>query len=100
MTAIALVQARTGASRLPGKVMLPLKGEPMAVRICQRAEAIPGVGQVVLCTTTEPADDVVIDMAFKAGVRAFRAPNPDVTAAHLESRLTSSRHTNRAPESF
>lgn len=94
---VAVVQARTGSSRLPGKVLLPLAGRPVlgwVVRAAQEA----GVDEVVVATSTAPCDDAVVDLARELGVRVVRGSELDVlsrfvlaaeqTAADAVVRLT------------
>lgn len=74
---VAVVQARTGSSRLPGKVLLPLGGRPVlgwVVRAAQEA----GVDEVVVATSTAPGDDVVADLAHELGVEVVRGSELDV----------------------
>src|SRR5262245_49768580 len=48
MKVVAIIQARMGSTRLPGKVMMNLCGKPMIQHVIQRAQAIRNVNQVVL----------------------------------------------------
>ena len=52
---IAVVQARLGSSRLPGKVLAEIAGRPMLAHVLERVRAIPGIDSVVLTT---PAADL------------------------------------------
>ncbi|HEX8659573.1 MAG TPA: hypothetical protein VF690_18675, partial [Hymenobacter sp.] len=49
---LTVVQARVGSSRLPGKVLLPLAGAPLLVRMVQRVQRARRAGTVVVATTT------------------------------------------------
>lgn len=57
----AIIQVRTGSTRLPGKVLERLGGEPALSHVIRRAKAIPGVTRVIVATTVEPDDDAVED---------------------------------------
>lgn len=50
MRIIAVVQARLGSTRLPGKVLAEIAGRPMLAHVLERARAIPGIDSVVLTT--------------------------------------------------
>lgn len=63
MTTVAIVQARTGSTRLPGKVLLPLLGEPMLTRVMRRAARADTLDAVVVATTTDPSDDPIVALA-------------------------------------
>jgi len=69
---LAVVQARLGSSRLPGKALLEIAGRPMLSLVLERARAIPGVDEVVLATTTRPDDDALAALARHDGVASVR----------------------------
>ncbi len=75
---IAIVQARLGSTRLPGKALLPLAGRPMLEHVLARAAAVPGVDAIVLATTVDPQDDALADFARSAGVPCVRGSVEDV----------------------
>jgi spore coat polysaccharide biosynthesis protein SpsF len=87
MTTLVVVQARSGSTRLPGKVHLPLAGEPLLVRLLERVTAATTPFDVVVATTTDPADDGIVDLARRAGVRAFRGHPTDLLDRHYRAAL-------------
>nr|WP_312230584.1 aldo/keto reductase [Pseudomonas sp.] len=69
-TSVAVVQARTSSSRLPGKVLLPLSGLPMSVLAALRAG---NTGRaVILATSCEQSDDALAEVAIQHGLRCYR----------------------------
>ncbi len=72
MNAIAIIQARMGSSRLPGKVLADIAGRPMLQRIVERVRATPGICEVVVATTTNQADDVLVDWCGINTVSVYR----------------------------
>jgi spore coat polysaccharide biosynthesis protein SpsF len=72
-----ILQARMGSRRLPGKVVADVAGRPM-LEWCLRRLIASGVGPVVLATTTDAADDPLVDLAGRLGVRSVRGPEDDV----------------------
>jgi spore coat polysaccharide biosynthesis protein SpsF len=80
-----VVQARTGSSRLPGKVLLPLAGVAMLARQIERiAAACRGrPAEIVVATTWEPADDPIVALCRRLGVRSFRGHPTDLLDRHL-----------------
>jgi len=56
---VAIIQARMGSSRLPGKILMDLGGKPMLSRVIERVQQSRLVTSVVVATTTEPKDDQV-----------------------------------------
>jgi spore coat polysaccharide biosynthesis protein SpsF len=57
MSVLALIQARMGSTRLPGKSMALLSGVPLIEHVVRRVRAASLVQDVMVCTTTNPADD-------------------------------------------
>ncbi|MDO7886992.1 cytidylyltransferase domain-containing protein [Hymenobacter cheonanensis] len=82
--ALALIQARLGSSRLPGKSRLPLPlaatGDALTVlgHVVRRAQRAAAVTEVVVATTTAPLDDELAALATRLGVGVFRGSEPDV----------------------
>ena len=54
LNTIAIIQARIASSRLPGKVLLDIAGEPMLARVVERTRRATDSGGVVVATTTDP----------------------------------------------
>ena len=71
-----VLQARTSSSRLPGKVLLPLGGLPLAVLCAKRLERTRT--ELVLATSDDPTDDVLTAAAERFGVSLFRGDLNDV----------------------
>jgi spore coat polysaccharide biosynthesis protein SpsF (cytidylyltransferase family)/aryl-alcohol dehydrogenase-like predicted oxidoreductase len=67
---IAILQARTNSSRLPGKVLLPIRGIPLVVLAATRA-ANTG-REVIVATSNEVSDDALAALLADAGIRCFR----------------------------
>ncbi|MBL8609095.1 MAG: NTP transferase domain-containing protein [Myxococcales bacterium] len=78
MRRVAIIQARTGSSRLPRKVLADVAGAPMLRRVIDRARRARRIDDVVVATTTEGADDAVAELARAAGVGCFRGSETDV----------------------
>ncbi len=78
MRVVAIVQARMGATRLPGKVLADLAGEPMLARVVQRVCRASKVDDVVVATTTTPGDASVAQLCEAYGWNCFRGSEEDV----------------------
>jgi len=74
----AIVQARMGSSRLPGKTLADIGGRPMLGRLVDRARLIPGVEQVVIATTGGPADAAILSFAEAERLPATAGSEQDV----------------------
>ncbi len=81
----AIIQARTGSRRLPEKVLQPIAGKPLIEHVVRRTEAAQRVGQVVLATTTQPADDRLAAWAEAYGVACFRGSEDDVLDRYYQA---------------
>jgi spore coat polysaccharide biosynthesis protein SpsF len=75
---VAIIQARMGSSRLPGKVLLDLGGQPMLNRVVERTKRAKTVEAVVVATTSEPVDDPVADYCNAHGHPVYRGSLHDV----------------------
>jgi spore coat polysaccharide biosynthesis protein SpsF len=73
---VALVQARMGSTRLPGKVLMPLGGKTVLEHVLNRASEFSR--QVVVCTSTGPEDDAIDAHCASLGVVCVRGSRDDV----------------------
>lgn len=77
---LAILQARLSSTRLPGKVMRPLLGEPMVWRQWERICRAKLIDRLVLATSDDPSDDPLAAFAAARGMACFRGSLPDVLA--------------------
>lgn len=81
---LALIQARLGSSRLPGKSRLPLPlaalGDEQTIlgHVVSRARRAASVSEVMVATTTQPLDDPLAALASRLGAGVFRGDEQDV----------------------
>jgi spore coat polysaccharide biosynthesis protein SpsF len=75
---LAFVQARMGSTRLPGKVLEPLAGEPVLIRIIERLDRVQGLDETIVLTSIHERDDVIASLCDAAGVRCIRGSEDDV----------------------
>jgi len=75
---IAIIQARMGATRLPGKVLEDIAGEPMLARVVNRVRRSRSVDDAVIATTTQPADEAIISLCQERSWSFFRGSENDV----------------------
>ena len=84
---LAIIQARMGATRLSGKVMLDLEGKTVLERVIERVRAAKLVDQVMVATTSDYKDKRIIDLCNKIGVRAFGGSENDVLDRYYQAAL-------------
>lgn len=75
---LAVLQARTSSSRLPGKVMLPLAGAPMLQRQLERIVRARRIDRLVVATSDRPEDACVVELAEKSGAAHYAGSLDDV----------------------
>lgn len=68
---VALIQARMGSTRLPGKVLMDICGQPVIWHIWQRLKSIPELDEVVVATSTETANMELTDYCTQTGIPYF-----------------------------
>ena len=79
---VAVIQARMGSTRLPGKVLEDLDGRPVIAWVTTAAAAIPGVESVTVATSEETADDPLAAWCRENGMTCVRGPLDDVLARY------------------
>lgn len=79
---IAAIQARMGSKRLPGKVLRTIEDKTMIEHIWERLKACKEVDQIVLATSTQPENDVLIDHAQTLGLAYIRGSEEDLIQRH------------------
>lgn len=75
--ATALLQGRVGSTRLPGKVLLPLAGEPAIWRVYERLRHCRRLARIIVATSTHPRDDPIAALFADRGVTVFRGSEAD-----------------------
>jgi len=81
----AIVAARMTSTRLPGKVMMDLAGKPAIVRLIERLRHSKYIDQIVIATTVNKSDDILVQMAVEQGVLYYRGSEEDVLLRTLEA---------------
>jgi spore coat polysaccharide biosynthesis protein SpsF len=74
-----------GSTRLPGKVLLPLAGKPLLVRMFERVAAAKHSGTIVIAVTEEKLDDKLVDLCNANRIRCFRGHSNDLLDRHYKA---------------
>jgi len=85
MKTVAIIQARTGSSRLPGKILLDIAGQPMLSHVVQRAKLATNLDEVVVATTTGAEDDAVEYLCQQSGWDYYRGDEHDVLDRYYQA---------------
>lgn len=75
---VAILQARMACSRLPGKAMAPLAGEPMVWRQIERLRRARGLSRIMVATSDQPCDDSFAGYLVSRGQGVFRGSATDL----------------------
>lgn len=78
----AILQARTGSSRLPGKVLADLSGRPLLAFLIERLQRCIEIDRIILATTDQPADDELAELGIRLGIGVVRGSQQDVLARY------------------
>jgi spore coat polysaccharide biosynthesis protein SpsF len=78
MKVVAIIQARMGSTRLPGKVLKNLCGQSVLARVVNRTRRARLLNEVVVATTDQPADDAVVRESGRLSIPCFRGNEADV----------------------
>ncbi len=78
MKTVAIIQARMGSSRLPGKTLLRVAGCTLLEILVARLRRACTVHEIAVATTTEPADSAIAEHCAELGIRCVRGPERDV----------------------
>ncbi len=81
----AVVLARMGSSRMPGKAIAPLAGRPALAHVIERLRRVPSLDGIVVATTRGAEDDVIREGADDAAVPVYRGSAEDVLGRTLDA---------------
>jgi len=78
MKIVAIIQARMGSTRLPGKILRELDGETVLSRVLGRVRRMCNLNEILVATTDQSRDDAVAESTRQNGVGVFRGNEDDV----------------------
>lgn len=78
MKIVAIIQARMGSTRLPGKVLKEIEGQTMLVRVVERVRRAKLIDELLVATTDQAADDAIVDECRRHSVKVSRGDQNDV----------------------
>lgn len=85
MRTVAIIQARMGSTRLPGKVMKKLCGKSVLEHVIRRVQACRLLDDIVVATTPSPADDIIVAETVQCGAKWFRGSEEDVLDRYYQA---------------
>jgi spore coat polysaccharide biosynthesis protein SpsF len=81
---LVILQARMSSSRLPGKVLLPINGEPMIYWQIQRILSSRLPLSLIVATSSDPSDDILVDFLLAKNISVHRGSLDDVLSRFSE----------------
>ena len=85
MSVIAIIQARMGSTRLPGKVLKQIGDDTMLAQVIKRTQRANTITSVVVATTIKPSDDVIEAECQRLGVDVWRGNEDDVLDRYYQA---------------
>ena len=82
---VLIIQARMSSTRLPGKSMMPLADKPMVYRMVERLKKSKKVDEIVIATSDQPEDQVLLELAKELKVSYFQGNLLDVRDRYLKA---------------
>lgn len=82
---VAIIQARMGSTRLPGKVLMRLHGRTVLNHVIDRVKQSKLVDEIIIATTTLNEDDILAEEASQYGVHIFRGSSDNVLNRYYEA---------------
>ena len=83
MKIVAIVQARMGSSRLPGKVMMKIQGIPMIEILLKRLSSSKLINQIIVATTEEEDDHTLYEYLINSGYKCEKGNTNNVLERYL-----------------
>lgn len=78
----AIIQARMGSTRLPGKVLMNLAGKPVLWHIVTRLQLAQRLDCISIATTTDEADDRILEICRSGKIPVCRGSRDDVLSRY------------------
>ena len=85
MKIIAIVQARMGSERLPGKVIMPIIGKPMILHVLDRLNKSKYIDEIILATSILDKEQPLANIVSTAGYKVFRGKEDNVLKRYIDT---------------
>lgn len=83
----AFITVRLGSTRLPNKAILEIKGKSTIVHLIERIKLAKNIDKIVLCTTTNPEDQKLIEVAKEQHIDYFAGDENNILKRHYDAAL-------------
>ena len=82
---VLIIQARMSSTRLPGKSIMPLADKPLVYRMVERLKKSKKIDEIVIATSNQPEDQVLVELAKELEVSFFQGELLDVRDRYLKA---------------
>lgn len=89
MKTVAIIQARMGSTRLPGKIMMELKGKTVLNHVIERVQLSREIDEIIVATTILEEDNIVEVEAKRYGAKVFRGSSENVLDRYYQAAISS-----------
>lgn len=81
----AIIQARMGSERLPGKVLKTVLGKPLLLYLLERLRLAKTLSKIIVATTTLEEDNPIEALCHEVGISCFRGDSEDVLSRYIHA---------------
>ena len=81
----AIVQVRMASTRLPGKVLMEIKGKPLLSYLIEQLRCSKKIEKIIIATTTNKEDGPIIELCEQHGILFFRGSEADVLDRYYQA---------------
>lgn len=85
MKVVAIIQARMGSTRLPGKILKEVNGKTLLEYQIERVQRSININEIIVATTTNETDDSIVRLCRKLGIACYRGSEQDVLGRYFEA---------------
>jgi spore coat polysaccharide biosynthesis protein SpsF len=75
---VAIIQARYGSTRLPGKILMEINDKSILDYVINQVQYSKKIDKIVVATTKKTQDDVIVNLMDSSNVKVFRGSETDV----------------------
>lgn len=87
MKIVAIIQARMGSTRLPGKILKKLNGKTLLEYQLERVQRSALIDEIIVATTVKESDDAIVTLCNQLGVSIYRGSEDDVLSRYYEAAI-------------
>jgi len=82
---VAIIQARVGSSRFPGKVLKKIGNKTLLEILVNRIKKVKNLDDIIIATSTNPKDKKIEELAEKLSVKCYRGSEENVLERYVEA---------------